>query len=87
MSKQAISVQKAEPPLIATGHENIKDQSPLAMTWKEDVEGEVIKSDEFKGVIEIKKADGKTVKVLAWYDNEWGYTSRLIDMVKFVGER
>jgi DNA-directed RNA polymerase subunit beta len=63
MSKQAISVQKAEPPLIATGHENIKDQSPLAMTWKEDVEGEVIKSDEFKGVIEIKKADGKTVKV------------------------
>lgn len=31
--------------------------------------------------------DGKTVKVLAWYDNEWGYTSRLIDMVKFVGEK
>ncbi len=31
--------------------------------------------------------DGKTVKVLAWYDNEWGYSSRLVDMVKFVGER
>lgn len=30
--------------------------------------------------------DGKTVKVLAWYDNEWGYTSRLIDMSLFVGE-
>jgi len=29
--------------------------------------------------------DGKTVKVLAWYDNEWGYSSRLVDMVKFVG--
>jgi glyceraldehyde 3-phosphate dehydrogenase len=29
--------------------------------------------------------DGKTVKVLAWYDNEWGYTSRLIDMCIFVG--
>jgi glyceraldehyde 3-phosphate dehydrogenase len=28
---------------------------------------------------------GKTVKVLAWYDNEWGYSSRLVDMVKFVG--
>ncbi len=31
--------------------------------------------------------DGTTVKVLAWYDNEWGYSSRLVDMVKFVGEK
>lgn len=62
MSKQAISVHKAEPPLVATGHENIKDQSPLAMTWKEDQPGEVVASDEFKGVIEVKKADGKVVK-------------------------
>lgn len=30
--------------------------------------------------------DGTMVKVLAWYDNEWGYTERLMDMAKFVGE-
>lgn len=29
--------------------------------------------------------DGNTVKVLAWYDNEWGYSSRLVDMCIFVG--
>jgi len=29
--------------------------------------------------------EGTTVKVLAWYDNEWGYTSRLVDMATFVG--
>ena len=28
--------------------------------------------------------DGRTVKVLAWYDNEWGYSSRLVDMCVFV---
>jgi len=28
--------------------------------------------------------DGNLVKVLAWYDNEWGYTSRLIDMALYV---
>ena len=28
--------------------------------------------------------DGHTVKVLAWYDNEWGYTERLVDMAIFV---
>jgi glyceraldehyde 3-phosphate dehydrogenase len=26
-------------------------------------------------------ANGKTVKVLGWYDNEWGYSNRLIDLV------
>lgn len=29
--------------------------------------------------------DGKTLKVLAWYDNEWGYSSRLVDMTVLVG--
>ncbi|MFD2446299.1 glyceraldehyde-3-phosphate dehydrogenase [Bacillus sp. CGMCC 1.16607] len=26
------------------------------------------------------------VKVLAWYDNEWGYSSRVVDLVKYVAE-
>lgn len=27
------------------------------------------------------------VKVIAWYDNEWGYSCRVVDLVKYVGER
>jgi glyceraldehyde 3-phosphate dehydrogenase len=30
-------------------------------------------------------AMGDTVKVLGWYDNEWGYSNRLVDLVTFVG--
>lgn len=28
---------------------------------------------------------GRLVKVLAWYDNEWGYSSRVVDLVEYVG--
>lgn len=30
--------------------------------------------------------DSNMVKVVAWYDNEWGYTSRLIDMAYYISK-
>ena len=32
-------------------------------------------------------ADGTLVKVLGWYDNEWGYSNRLAQLVDHVGQR
>lgn len=31
--------------------------------------------------------DGTLVKVSGWYDNEWGYSSRCVDLLRFVGAR
>jgi len=31
--------------------------------------------------------DGTLVKVSGWYDNEWGYASRCVDMIRFMGAR
>jgi glyceraldehyde 3-phosphate dehydrogenase len=30
---------------------------------------------------------GNLVKVISWYDNEWGYASRVADLTKFMGDR
>ncbi len=31
--------------------------------------------------------DGKLVKVMAWYDNEWGYSCRLVDLAEYVAKQ
>ncbi len=34
-----------------------------------------------------KVLDGNLVKVIAWYDNEWGYSSRVVDLIAFLGKK
>ncbi|WP_175412670.1 type I glyceraldehyde-3-phosphate dehydrogenase [Streptomyces sp. TRM64462] len=35
----------------------------------------------------LTMVQGKQVKVVGWYDNEWGYSNRLVDLTVFVGSR
>ncbi len=34
----------------------------------------------------LTKVIGTTAKVVGWYDNEWGYSNRLVDLTLFVGQ-
>ncbi|NUQ31604.1 MAG: type I glyceraldehyde-3-phosphate dehydrogenase [Dermatophilaceae bacterium] len=34
----------------------------------------------------LTKVIGNQVKVVGWYDNEWGYSNRLVDLVALVGQ-
>jgi glyceraldehyde 3-phosphate dehydrogenase len=34
----------------------------------------------------LTMASGTTAKVFGWYDNEWGYSCRLVDLVNIVGK-
>ena len=46
--------------------------------------------DPHSSIVDLKSTnvlDGRMVKVLAWYDNEWGYSQRVVDLVVYVGER
>jgi glyceraldehyde 3-phosphate dehydrogenase len=34
-------------------------------------------------LLSTKVLDGGYVKVVSWYDNEWGYVSRVVDLIKW----
>jgi glyceraldehyde 3-phosphate dehydrogenase len=34
-----------------------------------------------------KVLDGNLVHVLSWYDNEWGYSCRVVDLIEFLAKK
>lgn len=47
------------------------------------------KGEEFSAIIDhrwTKVIDGRTIKLVYWYDNEWGYSCRVVDMAKRIFE-
>jgi glyceraldehyde 3-phosphate dehydrogenase len=58
----------------------------LAYTEDEIVSSDIVSSP-FSSIVDAKLTsviDGTMVKVVAWYDNEWGYSNRLVDLVQKV---
>jgi glyceraldehyde 3-phosphate dehydrogenase len=66
------------------------DSGPLAgiMQYTEDpIVSTDIVSSPFSSIVDSELTaalDGTMVKVVAWYDNEWGYSNRLVDLVQRV---
>jgi glyceraldehyde 3-phosphate dehydrogenase len=59
----------------------------LACTEEELVSSDLIKNPN-SAIVDLgltRVVDGDMVKVVAWYDNEWGYSSRLAEMALVVG--
>lgn len=63
-------------------------QGILAVTDEELVSSDFI-GDSHSAIVDLKLTDvvdGNLVKVVAWYDNEWGYSNRLVEVVADAGK-
>jgi glyceraldehyde 3-phosphate dehydrogenase len=61
----------------------VSDEPLVSMDFKADSRSAIVDS----ALTMVIGGAAKFVKVLAWYDNEWGYSSRVADLTKFIAER
>ncbi|MBI5046846.1 type I glyceraldehyde-3-phosphate dehydrogenase [Candidatus Micrarchaeota archaeon] len=83
--KKEASVQQINDELKRAASEELK--GVLGYTEEPLVSSDVI-GNPLSSIVDGKltKANGKLVKVCAWYDNEFGYSNRLVDFVKKIGK-
>lgn len=60
------------------------------LTWTdEELVSKDFVGDPHSSIVDLKLTNvvgGNMVKVVAWYDNEWGYSNRLVEMVALAGQ-
>ena len=61
----------------------VTDEPLVSMDFKGDSRSSIVDS----ALTMVIGGTGKFAKVLSWYDNEWGYSSRVADLTKFIAER
>ena len=67
-------------------------EGPMAGTLsyvEDDIVSSDIVGDPHQSIFDAKltKVSGNMVKIVAWYDNEWGYSTSLVKLTSFVGEK
>ena len=67
---------------------NAADGKVLVYT-EDEIVSKDIETDPASCIFDAKltKVIGNQVKVLGWYDNEWGYSNRLVDLTVLVGSK
>ena len=56
------------------------DQPLVSIDFRQDSRSSIVDG------LSTKVLDGNMVKVVAWYDNEWMYSNRIVDLTRFVAE-
>jgi glyceraldehyde 3-phosphate dehydrogenase len=57
----------------------VTDEGLVSMDFKGDLHSAIVD-------LPLTMVNGTMVKVVGWYDNEWGYSNRLIEMAEFINQ-
>lgn len=83
--RQKVSVEKVNNAFIAASRGSMK--GVLGVTNEELVSSDY-RQDSHSSIVDLPLTmvmGGDLVKVFAWYDNEWGYSERLVDLAIYTG--
>jgi glyceraldehyde 3-phosphate dehydrogenase len=56
------------------------DEPLVSIDYKKDYRSSIVDG------LSTAMVDEHMIKVVAWYDNEWGYSNRVIDLAEYMGE-
>jgi len=85
--KKDVTIDEVNEVLEDAANNNAIFKGILAVTKEPIVSSDIIGRTE-SAIVDLaltQVVDGNLVKVFAWYDNEWGYTNRLVEQVVRVG--
>src|SRR3990167_141405 len=83
------SVEEINAMFTKAANENPMYKGVLAVTEEPLVSSDIVGST-YSAIVDLpltRVIDGDLVKVVAWYDNEWGYSNRLVEQAINVGKR
>ncbi len=87
VTKKKVTVEQVNKALIKASKTYMKDV--LGVTNEPLVSSDFIE-DPHSSIVDLgftKVIDGDLVQIIAWYDNEWGYANRLIEMAVIAGNK
>jgi len=85
--RQKVSVEKVNNSFIAAENTSLRG---ILSTTTEPLVSTDFRGNKCSAVVDLPLTmvmGNELVKVLAWYDNEWGYSERLVDLAVYTGSR
>ncbi len=85
-SKKSLSVEKINSSFLKASKSELKN---IIDTTNEQLVSSDFNHSSYSSIVDLsltKVVDGKMAKVSAWYDNEWGFASRMCDLANYLGK-
>lgn len=84
--KKAVTTREVNEAFKAAEAGNLKG---VLATSDEEIVSSDLKGHKASAIVDLpltQVIDGNLIKVIAWYDNEWGYSERLVDLAELVAK-